>query len=240
VGKRENLIDISHLEFCAREDLNKTAPRVMGVLDPVKLIIDNYEGEEWLEAENNPEDESAGNREVPFSKELYIEREDFKEEANRKFFRLTLGKEVRLKNAYIIKGESVVKDENGNIIEIHATYDPKSKSGSGTEESKRKVKGTLHWVSAKHALEAEVRIYDRLFTVESPDTDKEKDFLEFINPDSLEVVTGYVEPALKSAKELEHFQFQRLGYFCVDKSSSLEKLVFNKTVGLRDTWGKRG
>lgn len=244
VGKRENLIDISHLEFCAREDLNKTAPRVMGVLDPVKLIIDNYEGEEWLDAENLPssstddQPEDIEKRKVPFSKELYIEREDFKEEANRKFFRLTLGKEVRLKNAYIIKGESVVKDDEGKILEIHCSYDPKSKSGSGTEESKRKVKGTLHWVSIKHALEAEVRIYDRLFTVESPDAHKDRDFMEFINPNSLQIVRGFVEPALKSAKELEHFQFQRLGYFCVDKSSSPEKLVFNKTVGLRDTWGK--
>lgn len=216
----------------------------MGVLDPVKLIIDNYEGEEWLDAENLPssstddQPEDIEKRKVPFSKELYIEREDFKEEANRKFFRLTLGKEVRLKNAYIIKGESVVKDDKGKILEIHCSYDPKSKSGSGTEESKRKVKGTLHWVSIKHALEAEVRIYDRLFTVESPDAHKDRDFMEFINPNSLQIVRGFVEPALKSAKELEHFQFQRLGYFCVDKSSSPEKLVFNKTVGLRDTWGK--
>ncbi len=238
VGKRENLIDVAHLEFCARQDLNKIAPRVMGVLYPIKLVIDNYKGEEWLQAENNPEDENAGVREIPFSKELYIEREDFKEEANRKFFRLTLGKEVRLKNAYIIKGEYVVKDVAGNITEIHCSYDPKSKSGSGTEESQRKVKGTLHWVSAKHALEAEIRLYDRLFTVESPDTDKEKDFLEYINPDSLRVITGYVEPGLKDSRKLDHFQFQRIGYFCVDKSSSSEKLVFNKTVGLRDSWGK--
>ncbi|HET8810915.1 MAG TPA: glutamine--tRNA ligase, partial [Flavobacteriaceae bacterium] len=175
-----------------------------------------------------------------FSKELYIEREDFKEEANRKFFRLTLGKEVRLKNAYIIKGESVKKDENGNILEIHCSYDPKSKSGSGTEESQRKVKGTLHWVSAKHAVQTEVRLYDRLFTVESPDTDKEKDFLEFVNPESLKIVTGFVEPSLKAAKELEHFQFQRIGYFCVDRDSSPEKLVFNRTVTLRDSWAKKG
>ena len=240
VGKRENIIDLSHLEFCAREDLNKTAPRVMGVLDPVKLVITNYEKEEeWLEAENNPEDENAGSRQVPFSKELYIEREDFKESANRKFFRLTLGKEVRLKNAYIIKGEDVVKDEEGNITEIHCTYDPLSKSGSGTEESKRKVKGTLHWVSIKHAVAAEVRLYDRLFTVEAPDADKEKDYLEFVNPNSLEVITGYVEPSLKDAKELEQFQFQRIGYFCVDQSSTSEKLVFNRTVTLRDSWAKK-
>ncbi len=241
VGKRENLIDVSHLEFCAREDLNKVAPRVMGVLDPVKLVIINYpEGEEeWLEAENNPEDESAGNRQVPFSRELYIEKEDFKESANRKFFRLTLGKEVRLKNAYIIKGEDVVKDAEGNITEIHCTYDPKSKSGSGTEESMRKVKGTLHWVSIKHAVEAEVRLYDRLFTVDEPDGDKEKDYLEFVNPESLEVVTGYLEPSLRDAKEQDKVQFQRIGYFCVDKTSTPEKPVFNRTVGLRDSWAKK-
>ncbi|APU68105.1 glutamine--tRNA ligase/YqeY domain fusion protein [Christiangramia flava] len=241
VGKRENLIDVSHLEFCAREDLNKIAPRVMGVLDPVKLVITNYpEGEEeWLEAENNPEDESAGSRQVPFSRELYIEKEDFKESANRKFFRLSLGKEVRLKNAYIIKGEEVVKDSEGNITEIHCTYDPKSKSGSGTEESMRKVKGTLHWVSVKHALEAEIRLYDRLFSVDEPDGDKEKDYLDFINPESLEVVTGYLEPSLKDAKEQDKVQFQRIGYFCVDRDSTPDKPVFNRTVGLRDSWSKK-
>ncbi|MFD0977243.1 glutamine--tRNA ligase/YqeY domain fusion protein [Salinimicrobium gaetbulicola] len=239
IGKRENIVDVSLLEYCIREDLNKTAPRVMAVLDPVKLVITNYpEGEEeWLEAENNPEDEAAGSRKVPFSKELYIEREDFKEEANRKFFRLTLGKEVRLKNAYIIKGESVVKDENGEITEIHCTYDPKSRSGSGTEESMRKVKGTLHWVSAKHAIEAEVRLYDRLFTVEAPDSDKEKDFTEFLNPESLKIIKGYLEPSLENAKILDQFQFQRIGYFNVDKDSTPEKLVFNRTVTLRDSWG---
>lgn len=240
IAKRDNLIDVSLLEFCVREDLNKIAPRVMAVLDPVKLVITNYpEGqEEWLEAENNPEEEVMTYRKVPFSKELYIEREDFQEEAHKKFFRLTLGTEVRLKNAYIIKGESVVKDVNGNITEIHATYDVDSKSGSGTEASQRKVKGTIHWVSISHAKEAEVRIYDRLFTNESPDKDKDVDFKEYINPDSLKVITGYVEPSLQSAKELDHFQFQRLGYFCVDRDSTAEKLVFNKTVGLRDTWAK--
>jgi len=240
VGKRENMIDVAHLEFCAREDLNKTAPRVMGVLDPVKLVITNYEEgkEEWLEAENNPEDESAGSREIPFSRELYIEKEDFKESANRKFFRLTLGKEVRLKNAYIIKGEEVVKDSEGNITEIHCTYDPKSKSGSGTEESKRKVKGTLHWVSAKHALETEIRLYDRLFSVENPDGDKEKDYMEFVNPDSLEIIKGFVEPSLKSAGIQDKFQFQRIGYFCVDKDSKEGEPIFNRTVGLRDSWAK--
>lgn len=240
IAKRDNLIDVSLLEFCVREDLNKIAPRVMAVLDPVKLVITNYpEGqEEWLEAENNPEEEVMTYRKVPFSKELYIEREDFQEEAHKKFFRLTLGTEVRLKNAYIIKGESVIKDENGNITEIHATYDVDSKSGSGTEASQRKVKGTIHWVSIPHAKEAEVRVYDRLFTNESPDKDKEVDFKEYINPNSLKVITGYVEPSLVTSKELDHFQFQRLGYFCVDRDSTADKLVFNKTVGLRDTWAK--
>ncbi|HSP83695.1 MAG TPA: glutamine--tRNA ligase/YqeY domain fusion protein [Gillisia sp.] len=240
IAKRENVIDVSLLEFCIREDLNKTAPRVMGVLDPVKVVITNYEEgkEEWLETENNPEDESTGTRKIPFSKELYIEREDFKEEANRKFFRLSPGKEVRLKSAYIIKAEDVIKDENGEILEIHCTYDPKSKSGSGTEESLRKVKGTLHWVSVPHAIEAEVRLYDRLFTVESPDADKEKNFLEFINTESLQVITGYLEPGLKQAEVGEKFQFQRIGYFCVDKESSPEKPIFNRTVTLRDSWGK--
>jgi len=240
VGKRENLIDVSHLEFNVREDLNKKVPRIMVVLDPVKLIIDNYpEGmTEMLEAENNQEDESAGSREVPFSKELLIEREDFKEEANRKFFRLTIGKEVRLKNAYIIKGESVVKDADGNITEIHCTYDPDSKSGSGSEASLRKVKGTLHWVSAEQALPVEVRLYDRLFTEASPDTDKERDFMEFVNPESLRVITGYAEPSIKDSQPEEKFQFQRLGYFVVDKDSTSEKLVFNRTVPLRDSWAK--
>ncbi|MDO5637585.1 MAG: glutamine--tRNA ligase/YqeY domain fusion protein [Myroides sp.] len=240
IAKRTNLIDVSLLEFCVREDLNKITDRVMAVLDPVKLVITNYpEGqEEWLDAENNPEVEELTFRKVPFSRELLIEREDFLEEANRKFFRLSLGKEVRLKNAYIIKGESVVKDENGNITEIHVTYDADSKSGSGTEASKRKVKGTIHWVSIPHAVEAEVRIYDRLFTHENPDGNKEVDFKEYINPDSLKVITGYVEPSLKTAVSGDKFQFQRLGYFCVDKDSTPEKLVFNKTVGLRDTWAK--
>jgi glutaminyl-tRNA synthetase len=237
VAKRDNVIDVSLLEFCIREDLNKTAPRVMGVLDPVKVVITNYEDgkEEWLETENNPEDESAGTRKIPFSKNIYIEREDFKEEANRKFFRLTLGKEVRLKSAYIIKGEKVIKDEKGEITEIHCTYDPNSKSGSGTEESLKKIKGTLHWVSIAHAVEAEVRLYDRLFSIEAPDADKEKGYMEFINPDSLKVITGFVEPGLKNAGVSEKFQFQRIGYFCVDKESTEEHLVFNRTVNLRDS-----
>jgi len=240
VGKRENLIDVSHLEYNAREDLNKKAPRVMVVLKPIKLVITNYpKGEtEWLTAENNPEDEAAGSREVPFSRELYIEKDDFKEEANRKFFRLTLGKEVRLKSAYIIKGESVVKDDEGKITEIHCSYDPDSKSGSGSEASMRKVKGTLHWVSIKESLPVEVRLYDRLFTDASPDTHKDKDFMEFVNPNSLEVVTAYAEPSIKEVRRGDHFQFQRLGYFIVDPDSTSDKIVFNRTVTLRDSWVK--
>ena len=242
VAKRENVIDYSLLEFCLREDLNKTAPRVMAVLDPVKVVITNYpeEKEEWLDAENNQEDESAGYRKVPFSRELYIEREDFLEEAPAKFFRLSIGKEVRLKNAYIIKGESVVKDANGNITEIHVSYDEDSRSGSGSEASQRKVSGTLHWVSISHAVEAEVRLYDRLFIDEAPDSHKEKNFLEFMNPNSLQISTGFVEPSLQTVQAGDKFQFQRLGYFNVDKDSTAEKLVFNKTVGLKDAWEEKG
>ena len=242
IAKRDNLIDVSVLEFCIREDLNKTAPRVMAVLDPVKLVITNYpEGKvEWLDAENNQEDEEAGYRKVPFSKALYIEREDFLEEAPAKFFRLSIGKEVRLKNAYIIKGESIVKDAAGNITEIHATYDTDSLSGSGSEASQRKVSGTLHWVSIEHAVPAEVRLYDRLFVDEAPDSHKEKDFLEFVNPESLKIVTGYLEPSLKTAQIEDKFQFQRLGYFTVDQDSVREGLVFNKTVGLKDAWEEKG
>ncbi|MEH6512747.1 glutamine--tRNA ligase/YqeY domain fusion protein [Maribacter arcticus] len=240
IAKRDNLIDVSLLEFNIREHLNKTTHRVMGVLNPLKLVITNYpEGEtEWLEAENSPEDDAAGTRQVPFSREIYIEQEDFKEEANKKFFRLKLGGEVRLKNGYIIKAESCTKDTEGNITEVQCTYDTKSKSGSGTEESLRKVKGTLHWVSIAHAVPTEIRLYDRLFTDESPDTHKDKDFLDFINPDSLSVITGYVEPSLKNAQPGERFQFQRIGYFCVDPDTTPENLVFNRTVGLRDSWAK--
>lgn len=240
IAKRENLIDVSLLEYYVREDLNKIAPRVMAVLNPVKLVITNYpEGQtEWLEAENNPEEEVMTFRKVPFSKELYIERDDFKEDADKKFFRLTIGKEVRLKNAYIIQGESVEKDAEGNITTIYATYDADTKSGSGTEASQRKVKGTIHWVSKEHAVEAEVRVYDRLFSHENPDGNKEVDFKEYINPNSLEIVKGYVEPSLKDIKEGDTFQFQRLGYFTTDKDSTPAKLVFNKTVGLKDTWAK--
>ncbi|RIV72646.1 glutamine--tRNA ligase/YqeY domain fusion protein [Flagellimonas aequoris] len=240
IAKRENVVDVSLLEFHVREHLNKIAPRVMAVLNPLKLVITNYEEgkEEWLDAENNPEDESAGFRKVPFSRELYIEQEDFREDANRKFFRLKLGGEVRLKNGYIIQANSCTKDSEGNVIEVQCTYDPKSKSGSGTEESLRKVKGTLHWVSIPHAMTAEVRLYDRLFTDPTPDGHKDKDFMDFVNPDSLEKITGYLEPSLKEAQVGDQFQFQRMGYFNVDKDSTKEKMVFNRTVTLRDTWAK--
>ena len=238
VAKRENLINIQLLEFCVREDLNKVSTRVMSVVNPVKLIIENYpeDKEEWLETENNPEDENAGTREVPFSRELYIEREDFMEEAPKKFFRLTIGGEVRLKSAYIIKANRVEKDENGEITTIYATYDEESKSGSGTEASMRKVKGTLHWVSAKHALPIEVRIYDRLFTHEQPDAEKETDFMEFVNKDSLKKVQGFAEPSLKNAKVGDHYQFQRIGYFTPDKDSTADQLIFNRTVTLKDSF----
>ena len=240
VAKRDNVIDVSLLEFCVREDLNKTAPRIMAVLNPVKLIITNYPEHktEYLDAENNPEDEGTGSRKVPFSNTLYIEREDFKQEANSKYFRLTLGKEVRLKNAYIIKAESVTKNKTGEITEIHCAYDPKSLSGSGTEESLRKVKGTLHWVSCDHAVEAEIRAYDRLFSHEAPDS-QEEDFMTFLNPTSLTKTTAFIEPNISNAKVGDKFQFQRMGYFCVDQDSKENKIVFNKTVGLRDNWAKQ-
>ena len=241
ISKRENVIDVSLLEYCVREELNKTAARVMAVVNPVKLVITNYPEDkiEELTAINNPEDESQGTRTLPFSKELYIEREDFKEEANRKFFRLTLGKEVRLKNAYIIKGESVIKDNDGNITEIHCTYDPESKSGSGSEASMRKVKGTIHWVSVAHAVDATVRNYDRLFNDESPDQHKEKSFLDFVNPDSLSIQNAKIEPSLTTLVVGQRVQFQRLGYYTLDTDATPSNLVFNKIVGLRDTWAKK-
>ena len=242
ISKRDNVTDVALLEHCIKDDLNKTAPRVMAVLDPVKVIITNYpeDKEEFLDANYNDYAEGFGSRAVPFSREIYIEKEDFREEANKKFFRLKLGKEVRLKNAYIIKAESCVKDANGEVTEIHCTYDEDSLSGSGTEASQRKVKGTLHWVSIKHAEKAEVRVYDRLFTDEAPDGHKDKDFKEFINPDSLNIIEAFIEPSLKNSKVLDRFQFQRLGYFCVDKDTSENKLVFNRTVPLRDSWTKMG
>ncbi|MDC9721625.1 MAG: glutamine--tRNA ligase/YqeY domain fusion protein [Urechidicola sp.] len=240
IAKRDSITDVALLEFCIKDHLNKTAPRVMAVLDPIKVIISNYpEGkEEFLDANYNDYEDGFGSRAVPFSREIYIEREDFREEANKKFFRLKLGKEVRLKNAYIIKAEGCIKEADGKITEIHCTYDPDSKSGSGSEASKRKVKGTLHWVSAKHAIKAEVRLYDRLFSDEAPDGHKDKNFLEFVNPNSLDVVSAFVEPSLKTAKIGNRFQFQRKGYFCVDSDTTEENLVFNRTVPLRDSWAK--
>ena len=240
IAKRDNVLDISLLEFSIREILNKTAPRVMAVVDPVKVVIENYpEGQvEELTLENNPEDENAGSRTVPFTREIYIERDDFMEEAPKKFFRLSLGNEVRLKGAYIIKAERVEKDAEGNITTIYATYDADTKSGSGSEASKRKVKGTLHWVSATENIPVEVREYDRLFTVEAPDAEKDVDFLQFVNPNSLTVKQGFAEPALKDAKVEDKFQFQRIGYFALDKDSTADKLVFNRTVTLKDTWAK--
>jgi len=239
VARRNHVIDVSLLEFSVRETLNKTAPRVMGVLDPVKLVITNYpEGEvEHLTMINNPEDETQGSRQVPFSRELYIEREDFMEDAPKKFFRLAPGKNVRLKGAYIINCHDVVKNASGVVTEIHCTYYPDSKSGSDT--SGVKAKGTLHFVSIPHAVDAEVRLYDRLFSDESPMGHKDRDYLEFLNPNSLTVITAKVEPHLKDVKPLDSFQFMRKGYFAVDDDSTPEHLVFNRTVTLRDGWKKK-
>ncbi len=240
VAKRENLIEVSLLEFCVRDDLNKKADRKMVVGNPLKLTITNYpeEKEELISTENNPEKEESGKREVPFSKHLYIEKEDFLEQAGRKFFRLTLDKEVRLKSAYIIKGESVVKNAEGDITEVLCTYDPKSKSGSGSEESLRKVKGTLHWVSKNHAVPVEIREYDRLFMTPVPGGE-DGEFLKDLNPNSLNITTGYAEPSLAKAAPGQRYQFQRKGYFVVDQESTKTKTVFNKTVSLRDNWKKR-
>ena len=236
--KVEAVNDISLLEFAIREDLNKKAPRVMAVLDPLKITITNYpvgESEE-LSIINNPEDESMGSRIIPFSREIYIERSDFMEDPPKKFFRLGPGREVRLKSAYIIRCDEVVKDDKGEVTELLCSYDPDTKSGQ--EKVQKKVKGTLHWVSIPHAIEAEVRLYDRLFTDPEPDAHREKEFTDFINPDSLKVITGYMEPSLEAAKPLDQFQFQRLGYFNLDSDSSPDKLIFNRTVSLKDTWKK--
>ena len=241
VAKRENIIDVSLLEFCVREDLNKVAHRKMVVLNPLKLTIINYpENEiEVLSTENNPEDSSAGAREVPFSKHLYIEKEDFKENANRKFFRLSIDKEVRLKSAYIIRAVDCIKDSQGNVVEVLCEYDPKSKSGSGSAESLRKVKGTLHWVSSKESTKISVRLYDRLFMKESPGSNLEGDFMQDLNPNSLTVVEAFAEPSISDTKPGQSFQFQRKGYFIVDQDSSKDNPIFNKTVGLRDSWLKK-
>jgi len=242
ISKRENVTDVALLEHSIKDDLNKTAPRVMAVLNPLKIVITNYpdDKEEIIDASYNDYVENSGSRNLPFSKEIFIEQEDFREEANKKFFRLKLNGEVRLKNAYIIKANSVVKDENGLITEVHCTYDEDSLSGSGTESSKRRVKGTLHWVSIKHAVKTEVRLYDRLFLDEAPDSHKDKDFIDFINPNSLTVIeNAFIEPSLKTAKIGNQFQFQRLGYFNVDDDSTPEHLVFNRTVALKDSWAKK-
>ena len=228
------------LEFCVRDDLNKKADRKMVVVNPLKLTITNYpeEKEEAVSTENNPEKKDSGKIEIPFSKHLYIEKEDFLEKAGKKFFRLTLDKEVRLKGAYIIKGESVLKNAKGETTEVLCTYDAKSKSGSGSKESLRKVKGTLHWVSKKHAVQVEVREYDRLFMTPVPGEQGE-DFIKDLNPNSLSITTGHAEPSLAKAIPGQRYQFQRKGYFVVDRDSTEEKIMFNKTVALRDTWEKQ-
>ena len=239
ITKTEGIIDVALLEHAVREDLNKTAQRVMGVINPLKVVITNYpEGKtELMEAVNNPEDESMGTRQVPFTREIYIERDDFMENPPKKFFRLSPGTEVRLRYAYFVTCTDVVKDENGEITELHCTYDPASKGGNSPDG--RKVKATLHWVSATENVKAEVRLYDRLFMVEDPSGEKDVDFRELLNPDSLTILPDcYIEPFVKDARPLDHFQFERLGYFNIDKDSSSEKLVFNRTVSLRDTWSK--
>jgi glutaminyl-tRNA synthetase len=238
VAKRDAMTDVALLEHSIREDLNKRAPRVMAVLNPLKVIITNYpDGKvEEMETINNPEDEMMGTRKIPFSKEIYIEQDDFREDPPKKFHRLYPGNEVRLKSAYIIKCNEVIKKENGEIAELHCTYDPETKSGSG---STRSVKGTIHWVSAQHAIKAEVRLYDRLFLIEDPSSHEELSFKELINPNSLEILDNcYIEPELAKAKKGDKFQFIRNGYFCVDPLSTDSKLVFNRTVGLRDSWSK--
>lgn len=240
VAKRDNIIDVSLLEFCIREDLNRRANRIMAVLNPVKVIIDNYPDDlvEEMESTNNPEDESKGKRTLPFSKVIYIEHDDFMENPPNKFFRLSPGREVRLKAAYIIKCESVVKDpQTGEIIEIHCTYDPQTKSGM--PESNRKVKGTLHWVSEKQAVKAEIRLYDRLFTKENPeDIEEGKTFKDYLNPDSLRIIMAMIEPSVKNARISDKYQFERIGYFSVDLDSTPENLVFNRVVSLKDSWSK--
>lgn len=239
VAKRDQVIDVSFLEFCVREDLNKHSLRVMSVLNPLKVVITNYPDNqvEELDGVNNPEDPSAGSRKVPFSKTLYIEREDFMENPPKKYFRLSPGTEVRLRYGYFITCNDVIKDENGEVTELHCTYDPATRGGNSPDG--RKVKGTIHWVSADKAIEAEIRLYDRLFTVENPDDVPEGvDFKSNLNPASLVKITGYVEPSLANAKPLDRFQFERVGYFCVDSDSIPGKLVFNRTVALKDSWAK--
>ena len=235
IAKRENIIDIALLDFCAREELNKTSNRLMVISNPLKVVISNYESKgEELYGENNPEDKSQGERKIRFSKEIYIEKEDFKEISNRKFHRLSIGKEVRLKNAYIIKAERVIKNSKGEIKEVHCTYDKKSKSGSGTLESQRKVKGTIHWVDKKSSIPVKINKYESLFLNEMPDTEKNEEMLKNINDNSLEVLEGFAEKAVLKCKPEQKFQFQRLGYYIVDKKSDKSNIIFNKTVSLRE------
>jgi glutaminyl-tRNA synthetase len=242
VAKRDSMVDMTLLEYCVREDLNKRAPRVLGVLRPLRVVIDNYPEDqvEDLEAVNNPEDSSMGTRKIPFSRVLYVERDDFREDPPKKFYRLAPGREVRLRYAYYVTCVGVVKDDQtGEVIELHCTYDPETRGG--WSDDGRKVKGTLHWVSAAHSLKAEVRLYDRLFKVANPDADKgDADFKSHLNPDSLETLTScHVEPSLAGAAPGSRCQFERLGYFCVDPvDSSNGALVFNRTVSLRDSWAK--
>jgi len=237
VAKRENVIDVALLEFSVREDLNKSASRVMGVLDPLPVVIENYPEDkvEFFETANNPEDPGAGTRSVPFSRVLYIEREDFMEDPPKKFFRLSPGREVRLRSAYFIKCSGVTKDRDGNIVELRATYDPATRGGDAPDG--RKPKATLHWVSAAHAIDCEVRLYDRLFRSENPE--ESGDFLADLNPESLRIVPhAKLEPGVRGAAPMSRFQFERLGYFCVDLDSTAERLVFNRTATLKDTWAK--
>lgn len=239
VARRDNVIDVSLLEFCVREDLNKTAQRVMVVLNPIKVVIDNYPEDttEELDAVNNPEDESMGKRKVPFSKEIYIEKDDFMENPPKKYFRLSPGNEVRLRYAYFVKCTDVIKDINGEVVEVHCTYDPASRGGNSPDG--RKVQGTIHWVSANDFIETEIRLYDRLFVKENPEeTEEGLDFKDNLNPESLKIIYAKAEPFLKNSKPLDKFQFERLGYFCVDKDSNKEKLVINRTAALRDSWAK--
>ena len=239
VGKVKGVVALHKLEYHIRQDLNKSANRVMAVINPLKVVIENYPDDlvEAMEAVNNPEDESAGTRTVPFSKVLYIERADFMEVPPKKFFRLAPGREVRLRYAYFVTCRDVIKDETGEVVELRCTYDPATRGGSAPDG--RRVKATLHWVSAAHAVEAEARLYDTLFTVEHPESDREIDFTAFINPESLTVVNPiYVEPQLRTAQVGERYQFERLAYFVVDADSTAEKLVFNRTVTLRDQWRK--
>jgi len=239
ISKADSIIEWHVLEDCVREDLNKRAQRVMAVMNPIKVVLTNYpEGEvEYVDAINNPEDAEAGTRKVPFSRELYLERDDFREVPPPKFYRLSPGKEVRLRYGYFIRCNDVVKDESGEVVELHCTYDPATRGGDSPDG--RKVKATLHWVSAKHALPAEVRLYDKLFLKEDPDdVEQGQDYLSNLNPDSVKLVTAYVEPSVATADAGTRYQFERQGYFCVDKTSTPESLVFNRTVALRDSWAK--